>query len=380
MEEAGQVTVQGLRTQSETNSPRTTVPGLSSSEAERWDQFVEAAPGGDLIQTTAWAQAKRALGFEVCQVISRRSDEIVGGGQIVIKRFGPLGGVGYIARGPLVSSRCSEQAARILEEVERSARAKHVRHLIVQPPAGGSEIAAALAARGYDQNAPAVAPTATLCIDLSQSLNQILAGMSARRRGEVRCSQRRGGEVRIGGRGDIDVFQAMHEATARRQCFAAMSRSYLRHQWDALHWRGWLQLFLAYHQGRPLAGIWVTAFGDTVTYRLPGWTGEARDLRLNAACHWTAIQWAKEHGYRYYDLGGIDRRYAERIAAKQPLPDELPRSPAAFKIRFGGDPVLLPTASQFTFNPIVRLFGRVVFSQLARRKSFRQLVHRLRNG
>jgi lipid II:glycine glycyltransferase (peptidoglycan interpeptide bridge formation enzyme) len=374
------VTVQVLRTPSETNSATAAISELRSSDAERWDEFVAVTPGGDLIQTTPWAQAKSALGFEVCQVISRRGDEIAAGGQIVIKRFGPLGGVGYIARGPLVSGKCPEQAARILEEVERSARARRVHHLIVQPPEGGSEIAAALADRGYTRNATAVAPTATLRIDLSQSLQEILANMSATRRGDVRCSQRRGGEVRIGGRGDIDVFQAMHEATARRQRFAAMSRSYLRHQWDALHWRGWLQVFLAYHEGRPLAGIWVTAFGDTVTFRLPGWTGEAPDLRLNVACHWAAIQWAKEHGYRYYDLGGINRHYAERIATEQPLGDEALRSPAAFKIRFGGHPVLLPTASQFTFNPIVRVFGRAVLSQLAHRQPFRQLVHRLRNG
>jgi lipid II:glycine glycyltransferase (peptidoglycan interpeptide bridge formation enzyme) len=380
MEEAGQVAAQALRTQSETANPWSTAPTLSSSEAERWDQFVKATPGGDLIQTTAWAQAKRELGFEVCQVISRRGDEIIGGGQIVIKRFGPLGGVGYIARGPLVGSACSDQAARILDEVERSARAKRVRHLIVQPPEGGSEIAAALAARDYAENAPAVAPTATVRIDLSQSLDQILAGMSATRRGDVRRSQRRGVEMRIGNRGDIDVFHAMYEATARRQRFAALSRSYLRHQWDALHSRGWLQLFLAYHQGRPLAGLWITAFHDTVAYRLPGWTGERPDLQLNVACHWQAIQWAKERGYRCYDLGGIDRRYAERIAVKQPVPDELLQSPAAFKTRFGGDPILLPTACQFTFNPVARLFGRVVFSQLAGRRSLQQLVHRLRNG
>jgi hypothetical protein len=36
-----------------------------------WDAFVAAAPGGDLVQSTAWAAAKRALGFEAHQTTMR---------------------------------------------------------------------------------------------------------------------------------------------------------------------------------------------------------------------------------------------------------------------------------------------------------------------
>lgn len=372
--------VQALHAMSGTASYRPTRPAAESTTADRWDQFVEATPGGDLVQTTAWAQTKRALGFEACELVSHRGDEIVAGGQIVIKRFGPLGGIGYIARGPLVSDGEPGQIARILDEIERSARAKRVRCLIVQPPAGGGAIAAALAARGYGENAPAVAPTATIRIDLSQSLDQILARMATRRRREVRRVERLAVDVKLGGRDDIDSFHAMHELTAQRHGFAALSRTYLCQQWESLHPRGWLQLFLAYHEGRPLAGIWNTAFGDTVTYRVPGWSGEERNLRLNVACHWRAIQWAKQNGYRYYDFGGIDRGYAERTLAGEPVPEEFLQSPGGFKVLFGGELVLLPTAHQFIFNPVARLIGGLMLSQLPRRKSLRRLADRVRNG
>jgi lipid II:glycine glycyltransferase (peptidoglycan interpeptide bridge formation enzyme) len=374
------VAVHALDINSETPGRWTTESPARSAIDEQWDQFVEATPGGDLVQTTAWAQTKRALGFEVCRVTLRRGDEISGGAQIVVKRFGPLGGVGYIARGPLAGNRTPEQVGQVLAEIERSARSKKIRHLIIQPPADGADIAAALAARGYTGNAPAVAPTATIRIDLSHSLDQILAGMSEKRRREVRRAMRLGIEVKLGGRSDIDAFHAMHEATAHRQGFVPLSRQYLERQWDVLHPRGWLHLFLAYNKGRPQAGIWSTPFGDTITDRIAGWTGEERNLPLNVACVWSVIQWAKAHGYRYYDQGGVDRRYAAQRAAGQPLQEEALASPAGFKMLFGGEPILMPTASQYTFNPILRLLGRVVLTQLARGKSLKRITHRLRNG
>lgn len=141
-----------------------------------------------------------------------------------------------------------------------------------------------------------------------------------------------------------------------------------------------MRLILAYHRGRPLAGVWLSAFGDTVTDRLAGWSGEGRRVQPNAACCWHAFQWAKDSGYRYYDLGGIVRHYAELIVANQPLPGEFVRSPAAFKRELGAQPVLLPTASQFTFNPIARLLVRSAYAGIGRHDSARRLLHRLRDG
>lgn len=349
-------------------------------EARRWDRFIEATPGGDIVQTTVWAQSKRALGFETCHVIVRSDNRILGGALVVIKRLGPLGAVGYVARGPLVDTGEPAHLPAVLDEIEHAARARGVRHLVIQPPEGGDDISAALAARGYTPDAPAVAPTATMRIDLSQSLEQIFARMSAGKRRAIRCSQGHGVEVRMGSRRDLEVFHALYRATAHRQGFKALSLAYLRHHWEALDPHGWVRLILAYHRGRPLAGVWLSAFGDTATGRLGGWSGHGRRVQPNAACRWHAFQWAKDNGYRYYDLGGIRRDYAERIAALQPLPDEFVRSPAAFKRELGAELVLLPTSSQLTFNPIARILVRSACAVVGRRDSTRRLLHRLRDG
>ena len=268
----------------------------------------------------------------------------------------------------------------VLDGVHAWCRGNGVRHLIVQPGENAADFADALAARGYIGNAPAVAPTATVRVDLRQSLDEILGRMSAARRRDIRLAERSQIDVRIAGEAELDIFCAMHEATALRQEFAPLSRTYLQRQWNVLHPLGWLQLFIARHEGRPIAGISVTAFADRVSFRVAGWTGEAAKFRCNVACHWSAIQWARRQGYRYYDFGDFDRNVAETLIADPSCSGDHAQSPEAFKHRFGGDVVLLPKPLQFTFNPVARAVTRVVFGRLAGRPTFQRFIHRFRNG
>jgi lipid II:glycine glycyltransferase (peptidoglycan interpeptide bridge formation enzyme) len=352
----------------------------SRAEAEEWDAFVGTAPGGDLVQTAVWAETKRALGFEACLVLVRDGGTLVGGGHIIIKRFGPLGAVGYMARGPLVAGGGSRRLPVVLDEIERIARARRVRHLIIQPPESGDEIAARLAERGYTHDAPDVTPSATMRIDLSSDLDRILAAMSSSTRRQIRRSQKLGVEVKMGGRDDVELFHSLHAATARRQRFEPVSLTYLRRQWEVLAPNELVQIFFASHGGRVLAAVWLTSFRDTVTNRLAGWTGEAPQLQPNVACCWGAVQWAKERGYRYFDFGGIPRQDAELMIRGEPLPETFQRSSGAFKREFGASPVLLPLASQLTFNPIARFLVQNVYGRLLRPETTRWLVQRLRSG
>ena len=355
----------------------TVAEGVPSWEA--WDRFVAATRGGDIVQSSGWARAKRAIGFDICHVVCRRQGTLAGGALVVIKRLGPIK-VGYIARGPLISPAGLADLDGILDEIEDAMRARGVHHVIIQPPEGDEAIASGLAARGYAPEAPAVAPTATLRIDLAGDLERIRRGMSAGKRRGLRRSERHGVEVRIGGPEDLELFQSLYQATARRQGFVPLSATYLRHHWQSLRATGSMQVFFAHHQDRELATLWLTAFGDQVTDRLSGWSGEARHLQLNVACCWAAIRWAKANGFRSYDLGGIDRPFAEAILAEEPLPPQFHRSPGAFKRELGADPVLLPEALQLTFNPVARVLVNAAQARFASHPQLAWLINRLRNG
>lgn len=346
-----------------------------------WDAFVASAPGGDLIQSTGWAAAKHPLGFEAHRMMVRDDDgRIVGGAQLLLRRLGPIGAVGYIARGPLLLAGADDRSAPVLAEIERAARRLAVRHLIVQPPAGGGAMVEALAARGYTADALEVAPGATLMLDLTADAGRLLADMSSSARRSIRQAERRGVVVRYGGEADLPDFLRLHAATAARRGFAPMSMAYLRHHWRALHARDGVRLIFACHEGTAFAAVWLTAFADTVTARLSGWTGEWPHLHGSAACEWEAIRWAKQAGYRLYDFGGVDRAFAQAMLAGEPLPETMLRSPSGYKASFGGRAELYPGAWQRTPNPFVRPVVRAVMAGLGHSQRLRGCVERLRKG
>jgi hypothetical protein len=320
------------------------------------------------------------MGTEVINIITGSGSTIDGGAQMQIKRFAVLGGVGYVSRGPLMASHDCQHLVPLFDEIERASRAARVRHLIIQPPEGGEMITKVMISRGYQHGAVEVAPTASMRIDLSGSLEGILSRMSASRRKEIRRGQRGGLILRPGCTDDIVQFHALHEASARRQNFVSMSLQYLSQHWAALNPRGLLHMILAYRDGTAVAGLWLTAFGKTVTERLAGWNPDQRELHPTTACRWEAIRWAKARGYRYYDFGGIERGNAELLQAGLPLPQSFHCTPDAFKRQFGPDPVLFPLPMQFTISPFLRPAVNRLYPRVAGSEFLRKLIHRFRNG
>lgn len=354
---------------------------IAATDSEMWDHFVANTVGGDIVQTAAWARTKKESGWQCCRVIAWCDGKILGGAQMLIRRIGSFAATAYIARGPLLADPTScTLAVQLLDALEHVANLQRVWHLIIQPPGGGDAITQELMARGYTDDAICVAPQATLRIDLAMDFDQILARMSSSRRRNVRQAETRGLSVRFVGHEAIATFHALHKATALRQGFRPVSRSYLERQWEVLASRGLVFILMAYHKDLPLAALWLTAFGDTITYRLPGWTGEGSSLQPSVACHWTAIKWGKERGYRWYDLGGLDRDLAALIVAKLPLPSAISSSPVGFKLAFGGYPVLLPPAYQIGLRPAGRAMASILRSSCRRHSIVQSIIGRIRGS
>lgn len=362
-----------------------------------WDAFVDAAPGGDLVQTAAWGRSKVAMGFSATLAVTRDAlGRIDGGGLVLARRIGlaggrlPLATVGYVARGPLMAGAepagpaSLERFAGLVDAIEATARRLGIVHLVIQPAAGQDALVGCLEAAGYELGAPSVAPDCTLVLDLEPDLDTLLGGMSGSLRRNIRKAQRAGIVVRAGGYADLAAFQSLHAATAARQGFAPLSLDYLATQWTALRPAGAVALFLATSPDlpdRPIAGTWATAHAGTVTDRIQGWNGEAASLQPSVAAIWAAIAWAKDHGHRRFDLGGIDRAAGRALAkADDASPPDGDMGVVQFKARFGGSVVLLPQARHKTLNPVLRPASRLIWRQLGAHPRLRRFVNGLRNA
>lgn len=345
-----------------------------------WDRRVEATAGGDLAQTTLWAATRRRLGFRCLHVtVSRPDGSPVGGCLIYAKRVVPAIWVGFVPRGPLLFAERPQDAETVVREVVAVARRHGVRILVMQSPETGTALDMAATAVGFKPGVPSVAPEATLRLDLRQTEDQLLAGMSRMRRRNIRRALR--ADFEIGEERDPGMFHRLHVAAAVRQGFAPVTLDNLQAQYEALAPSGACAMLIARHGGAPVAGLWITRFAGVVTAKLSGWNAaRPAPSHANEALTWMAIRWARERGAHTYDLGGFDRHYAELMCAGAPLPDGFRQKPSYFKLGFGGTPVLLPCARfVFTHGVADLALGHLAQRFLAMPGVLR-LVKRMRNG
>jgi len=105
---------------------------------------------------------------------------------------------------------------------------------------------------------------------------------------------------------DAEAFQALHASMRQRKQFIEAGPIDLTVElMTKLPAELKPRLFVAYHNGTLVAGASVGLFGDIAYYLFGATSEEALPLRAGYMLKWTIVRWLHEHGYQWYDLGGI---------------------------------------------------------------------------
>jgi peptidoglycan pentaglycine glycine transferase (the first glycine) len=338
-----------------------------------WDAFVDSAPGGHHLQTSLWAQVKAKHGWKPVRLRVHREGEFVGGAQLLVRPM-RLGAIGYCPRGPLLRDRDPSTLWTLLDGLASMARRERILYVKVQPPAGRGDMEAILREDGFVTSDMPAAPVATVRIDLRRSVDEILASMRSATRSNIRKATRKGIVVRAAGASGLAAFGELLAETSRRQGFAPYPAEYyaeILRQFGEGHRA---ELLLAEHDGEVLSGAMIIGYGDTVVYKMGAWSGRRTGLHPNELVHWRAMQWARERGYRYYDLEGIDESVARAVLAGEELPESGHRGTTRFKLGLGGEVVLHPRAYDRSFHRLLFWPARIAAPRLNRLSS---RAHRL---
>ena len=341
-----------------------------------WDEFLESVPGGHHSQSSLWAQIKASLGWRSVRVIVRDGRSIVAGGQILFRRVRILGTLAYVPKGPVTASDDGELADLAIEQLREVAAANGARILLMQPPNTGEEVVRRLPRWGFRVSPIETGPTATVLVDLSQTLDDIMARMRKGTRKNVRRSARDGISVRQGTEADLVAFHRLLVIGSQRHGFIPFPVEYFSKMWGTLGPHGYLKLFLAERKGEAVSAQLVLAFGDTAVAKQVGWSGYYGRSGPNEALDWATIEWAKSRGYKHYDLEGIDPAAARALERGEELPDALKQTPTFYKLGWGGEARLLPQTYCYLFNPLLRIaYNRVSHAVVKRLVSERALSY-----
>jgi lipid II:glycine glycyltransferase (peptidoglycan interpeptide bridge formation enzyme) len=331
---------------------------MTSVELDRvsrseWTAHLGEFADANLNQAWEWADAMYAEGL-VSRILVRRHGAVVGMAQVRVRRLPLLGyGIGTLYWGPLWRRRdqpADPEALRLClegltEEYTRRRRlALRVTPCLYAEP--GTGIAPRFAEAGFEHR-PYHHPGGaggyrTILVDLSPDLDTLRAELRGNWRRHLARAEREGVEVRLeeGDAGWVAFRQAYDQMMQRKRFESAVRIDRFAGLYRSLPAEIRPKVLNAYRGGAHLAGCVFSVLGDMAVFLL-GATADA-GLKADAsyAIHWSFICWLKEHGFRTYDLGGIDPE----------------RNPGVhqFKAGFGGREVSHPGRFEIHPNRIIR--------------------------
>jgi hypothetical protein len=250
-------------------------------------------------------------------LVLKRNGEVLGMAQLRIIRPTRFNfGMAYLRWGPLCHRRERELDSEVLLSLAHALQEEYVckRGLLLQilPNAFVGSPRAALFQSGFSSFTEEPRSSAnvykTFVLDLEPSIEQLRKNLDKKWRNMLARSEKNGLNIVAGnGTDEYRIFCRMYDQMWKRKKFDTTVdvEEFGRLQEDLPETHR-MQILICKQDGVPVAGLVASAMGDSAIYLL----GATSDAGLNAKgaylLQWTLIQWLKENGIRWYDLGGID--------------------------------------------------------------------------
>ncbi len=301
-----------------------TIVSLTETRRKAWNTFAVQQPFFAMIQSWEWGEFKEKLGWRAVRLAIEEQGQILAGAQMLVKPV-PSGlvSIAYVPGGPLGNWQDKAMMSRLLAELVRVARQHRAIFLRIEPahlnnPATNHF----LHSQGFRSNPYTNQPRATIILDLTQDLDDVLKQMRKKTRQYIRRAARKGVTVRAGDHKDLPAFYDLMRITGQRSGFSPRIRDYYEYEWQTFARNGQVALFLAYYQDQLLAGRMAFCFGNRAAEFHAGSSNEHTDLRPNYLLAWEAIKWAKAQGCCTYDLWGIPDEVGQAVYEGRNLPKE----------------------------------------------------------
>jgi lipid II:glycine glycyltransferase (peptidoglycan interpeptide bridge formation enzyme) len=287
-----------------------------------WDDVAARGSGGHIMQSTAWAKIREAQGWT--------AEYLRPGGAHALVLWRPLPGgmrFGYCPRGPIVPAAQLPDALR--ELAAHAKRTSGALVLKVDPERTAEDAGAALRSAGFVRGPDIQPVVATLVLGLDRTPDDVLAGFEKDTRWSVRQPEKRGVTLYQGTTAaDLDTFSDLYALTGRRAGFVTRTKGYYRTVWRTLIEAKLATLWLADHEGRPVAGAMTWHCGDRELYMYGATNDAGRKVYAAYGLLWRCMTEALARGARAFDFGGIP---ADPADDKDPM-----HGPYLFKKGFGG--------------------------------------------
>ncbi len=285
------------------------VTAITTTAPADWDARVVAAPGGHVMQGTAWAAHRRAQGADPRFVTF--SD---GHGALVVLRHQPVapGSIATVRRGPVHGGEGGAGLATRIGRLGAALADLGARQLFVDPELDAdAAYEGAMDAQGAlvtDEFQPSI-HVMRLALPPGTTKDGTWAGVAKTTKQRVRAAEKAGTTVRRDDRGDmLGAFGALLVERADALGIAMRPELGYLAAWRLLIDAGQARLLVAEHDGRLAGGLLIFLQGGM---HATAYSADRASLRreLPGTMHlarWTAIRDAIAEGAAAIELGGVD--------------------------------------------------------------------------
>lgn len=307
---------------------------VTKDNLREYEAFLEGHPKGHFAQSSLWAKQKPAWEWKAL-ICRNEKGQIKGAIAFLIRKMPFIGRkMMYACRGPVCDLDDRATFGELMAAAKKLAKEEKAYVIKIDPdvPSDNREFVKILEENGFrtremGKNFEAIQPRYVFRLYLNgRTEEEIQADFHQKWRYNIRVAVKKGVEVRLCGKEMVPDFARIMIETGLRDNFATRPPEYFSAMLDNLGDK--CRLYMAFHEGQPIAGTLAILYGDKVWYLYGASSNEHRNLMPNYLLQWRMMQWAIENNCRVYDFRGVSGDISE---------DNPHYGLYRFKKGFGGD-------------------------------------------
>lgn len=302
-----------------------------------WDSHLGQFEDVSFEQTAAFAARRWGADRTRCVIFEYRG-KVVGGASFIVFGIPMLKrGVAYLKHGPVWRHRrdvqCMETYRNIVTLLQATLAQEEGLALVLIPrphPQVMDFERTELHALGFVKSGENLDPNRYF-VDLSLDQQSQLKNLEQKWRYNLKRAQKNDLEVhQVDACNAIGIFETLHSGMASRKKFHSTDPiSAISEMTSSLSARLRPVMFLASSNGQPVAGAVAMICGDVAYYIFGASNDAALPLRAGYALQWRILEFVKDQGAKWYDLGGEAgttglRQFKKGLAGKNGVVLEMP--------------------------------------------------------
>lgn len=294
---------------------------IEENEKDVYNSFVAHASKGHILQSYQWGEIKgRGEWRPFRLLVEDEKGQSKAALSILARRIPGLGRkIFYAPRGPVGDIHDQALMDFLFAETRKLGKKEGALFLKIDPDISKEDTAFAgyLKSRGFvsaekEEGFEGVQPKFVFRLPLQGTAEEIFASFHPKTRYNIRLAEKKGVVIKEDcGKEELPLFYTILKETTERDKFLVRPYAYFSDLWDVLLPPGYLKLFMAYYEGKPIAGTLAFLFGDKAWYIYGASSNSHRNVMPNYLLQWSMIQWAIRNNCTLYDFRGVPGHLTE---------------------------------------------------------------------